>query len=343
MADNEIEKEQIQPSSLDLRLGAVAYRVQASFLPGADKSVVDILNDLTMHKMDLRSGAVLEKGCVYIVPLQERLSLPEDVSAISNPKSSTGRLDVFTRMIVDKATLFDAAPAGYEGPLYAEIVPCTFSILARMGDRLSQVRLCRTRYVYSDAELEAIHKATPLVGVDDETIHLDRGIGFSVDLAPRGSDIIAYRARPHAPVIDLRKINHYDPNDFWEPIPSNKAHRLILSPGDFYILASREAVAVPPDYAAEMVAYDTLVGEFRAHYAGFFDPGFGWASAGGQGSKAVLEVRSHDAPFLMEHGQIVGRLMYEKLVGQPSELYGATIKSNYQKQQLKLGKQFKDW
>lgn len=342
-SDHPVENSQIQPASLDLRLGDVAYRVRASFLPGTDKTVTSVLDDITMHRIDLRSGAVLERGCVYIVPIQEFLSLPNDILAVANPKSSTGRLDVFTRLITDYATTFDAAVEGYNGPLFVEIAPCTFSILARTGDRLNQMRFCRGRKIYSESELADIHQVTPLVQSDASQISFDRGIAFSVDLEGDRGTTVGYRARLHAPVVDLGKIDHYDPRDFWEPIYASANQGLILNPGDFYILASRESLIVPPDQAAEMVAYDTLVGEFRAHYAGFFDPGFGWAAAGGSGSKAVLEVRSHDVPFLLGHGQTVGRLIYEQLSERPSKIYGTTLKSNYQKQQLKLGKHFKDW
>lgn len=342
-AETEIDQSQVQPASLDLRLGPVAYRVRASFLPGARRSVHAVLEQLTMHEIDLSNGAVLEKGCVYIVPLQEELDLPNGISAIANPKSSTGRLDVFTRLIADGSASFDTIESGFSGPLFAEVAPCTFSVLARTGDRLSQLRLCRGRKVYNDAELRALHDDTELVQSIAADPSFDRGIAFSVDLERADGGVIGYRARPHAPVIDLRKIAFYDPRDFWEPLLARPGADIILNPGDFYILASRESVIVPPDHAAEMVAYDTLVGEFRAHYAGFFDPGFGWAEAGGQGSKAVLEVRSHDVPFLLEHGQIVGRLVYEKVTERPEKIYGSSIASNYQKQQLKLGKQFKDW
>ena len=342
-AANEIEELQVQPASLDLRLGSVAYRVRASFLPGAGKGVHSRLEQLTMHEVDLTSGAVLEKGCVYIVPLQEVLNLQEDISAIANPKSSTGRLDVFTRLIADGAVSFDVVENGYRGRLYAEVAPCTFSILARTGDRLNQLRVCRGRKIYSDDELRSLHRETELVQSTSAEASFDRGIAFSVDLERADNGVVGYRSRPHAPVIDLRQISFYDPRDFWEPLFASPGANIILNPGDFYILASREAVIVPPDQAAEMVAYDTLVGEFRAHYAGFFDPGFGWADAGGQGSKAVLEVRSHDVPFLLEHGQIVGRLIYEKVSERPEKVYGQSIASNYQKQQLKLGKHFKAW
>ncbi len=338
-----IDPAQIQPASLDLRLGDIAYRVQASFLPGKNTSVRTVLEQLTMHQMDLRPGAVLEQGCVYIVPLQEHLLLTPAFSAITNPKSSTGRLDVFSRLITDNAVEFDSVAAGYAGPLYLEIAPCTFSILARTGDRLNQIRFSQERSKLSDADLAELHARTPLVR--DGAVHglMDRGLKFTVDLAGDGARIIGYRARPHAPVIDLRRIAYYQPKTFWEPVMSDTKKGIILNPGDFYILATQESVSVPPDLAAEMLAYDTLLGEFRVHYAGFFDPGFGWEAAGGKGSKGVLEVRSHDVPFLLEHGQTTGRLVYERLSAKPEMTYGETISSNYQRQGLKLGKQFKDF
>ena len=335
---------QIQPSSLDLRLGEVAYRVRASFLPGPGQNMAQKIDRYTMHSVDLTKGAVLERGCVYIVPLLERLSLSQRLSAIANPKSSTGRLDVFTRLITDGASEFDRIDAGYHGPLYAEIAPRTFSILARTGARLNQIRLRRGEHRLTDSELARLHQQSPLVHSDVGTENISEGIALTVDLQGAGDNgLIGYNARPHAPLIDMEKINHYDPVDFWEPIYSGTGTEsgLVLNPDDFYILASREAVSVPPDHAAEMVAYDTLVGEFRVHYAGFFDPGFGWAEAGGEGTRAVLEVRSHDVPFLLEHGQTVGRLVYERLTDSPDRIYGQDIGSNYQKQTLALAKQFR--
>ena len=335
---------QIQPSSLDLRLGEVAYRVRASFLPGPGQNMAQKIDRYTMHSVDLTKGAVLERGCVYIVPLLERLSLSQRLSAIANPKSSTGRLDVFTRLITDGASEFDRIDAGYHGPLYAEIAPRTFSILARTGARLNQMRLRRGEHRLTDTELSRLHQQSPLVHSDEGTENISEGIALTVDLqGAGGTGLIGYNARPHAPLIDMEKINHYDPVDFWEPIYAGTGTEsgLVLNPDDFYILASREAVSVPPDHAAEMVAYDTLVGEFRVHYAGFFDPGFGWAEAGGEGTRAVLEVRSHDVPFLLEHGQTVGRLVYERLTDSPDRIYGQDIGSNYQKQTLALAKQFR--
>jgi dCTP deaminase len=340
-----LQEGQIQPSSLDLRLGEVAYRVRASFLPGSGNSMAQKIERFTMHAVDLTRGAVLERGCVYIVPLLERLALPERLSAIANPKSSTGRLDVFTRLITDGASEFDRVEAGYYGPLYAEIAPRTFSILARTGGRLNQLRLRRGEHRLTDAELTRLHERSPLVHAQAGMENIAGGIALTVDLQGPGDSggLIGYKARPHSPLIDIDQIGHYDPADFWEPIHAGTGtySGLVLNPDDFYILASREAVSVPPDHAAEMVAYDTLVGEFRVHYAGFFDPGFGWAAAGGAGTRAVLEVRSHDVPFLLEHGQTVGRLAYERLTATPDRIYGQDIGSNYQKQTLALAKQFR--
>ena len=329
---------QYQPASLDLRLGARAYRVRASFLTGEGATVADRLDRFAMHSMDLTGdGAVLEKGCVYVVPLLEGLALPADLTAVANAKSSTGRLDLLTRMTTDHGTEFDRVPAGYAGPLYAEICPRSFSVLVREGMTLNQIRFRRGDAVLDDDALTALHAVTPLV---DGQAHVDGGIGFSVDLHPRADGIVGYRAKPHAGVIDLDRIGAYAVRDFWDPVTS-EAGGLILDPGAFYILVSREAVRIPPGHAAEMAPYMALVGEFRVHYAGFFDPGFGLAEAGGAGARGVLEVRCHEAPFLLEHGQRVGRLIYEAMAERPARLYGAGIASNYQGQGLKLSKHFR--
>ena len=329
--------EQVQPASLDLRLGAVAYRVRASFLTGSGRTVAERLAEFEMHRIDLSQGAVLEKGCVYVVPLMEGLSLPEGVQAVANAKSSTGRLDLLTRMITDGGVEFDRVPPGYAGPLYAEICPRSFSVLVRPGMRLNQIRFRQGHATLDDAALRALHAASPLV---DGTAVIDEGLGFSVDLRPSDSTLVGYRAKPHTGVIDLEKIGYYDPSEYWEEVHTEGGH-IILDPGAFYILVSREAVHIPPDYAAEMAPYVAMVGEFRVHYAGFFDPGFGHDAAGGSGSRGVLEVRCHEAPFVLEHGQIVGRLVYEKMDQVPDQLYGAGIASNYQGQGLKLSKHFK--
>ena len=329
---------QYQPASLDLRLGPRAYRVRASFLTGEGSTVAARLDRFAMFSMDLTGdGAVLEKGCVYLVPLLEGLALPGDLTAVANAKSSTGRLDLLTRTITDHGSEFDRVAPGYAGPLYAEICPRSFSVLVRQGMTLNQIRFRRGDAMLDDAALRALHAATPLV---DGPAHVDGGIGFSVDLHPRADGIVGYRAKPHAGVIDLDRIGAYAVRDFWDPVSSEDGG-LILDPGAFYILVSREAVRIPPDLAAEMAPYMALVGEFRVHYAGFFDPGFGAAEAGGAGARGVLEVRCHEAPFLLEHGQRVGRLIYEAMAERPARLYGAGSASNYQGQGLKLSKHFR--
>ena len=331
---------QIQPASLDLRLSDIAYRVRASFLPGPGATVAERIDELKLHEISLADGAVLETNCVYIVPLIESLALPQGIVAAANPKSSTGRLDVFTRVIADGTRRFDMIGAGYHGPLYAEISPKTFPVLLREGSRLSQVRF-RTGDAILDAdELGALHGKERLVDIDDAD--LSGGVAVSVDLSGENSGgFVGYRAKRHTGVVDVDRRGGYPVDDFWEPIRARDDGSLILDPGEFYILASKEAVQVPPDYAAEMVPFDPLVGEFRVHYAGFFDPGFGYSGAGGRGARAVLEVRSREVPFILEHGQIVGRLIYEKMLARPGKLYGEGIGSNYQAQGLKLSKHFK--
>lgn len=318
-----IADEQMQPASMDLRLGATAYRVRASFLPGSRHRVADKLQHFAMHEMDISQGAVLEKGCVYIVPLLESLALAPGTSAIGNPKSSTGRVDVFTRLITDFGCEFDRVREGYRGPLYAEIAPRTFSVLVRRGSSLSQLRLRR--------------------GPAGARAAGSRVVCLSVDV--RGDahgGLIGYRAKAHAGLIDIDCKNTYAIADFWEPVATDGDRGLVLDPGEFYILASKETVVIPPDEAAEMVAYDTLVGEFRVHYAGFFDPGFGHPEAGGAGARAVLEVRSYEVPFVLEHGQTVGRLVYENLTETPDKLYGGDqMHSSYQRQGLALSKHFR--
>jgi dCTP deaminase len=328
---------QIQPASLDLRLGSVAYRVRASFLAGHGRKVADRLAEFEMHRVDLTAGAVLEKGCVYVIPLMESLALPAGLTAVANAKSSTGRLDLLTRTITDGGSEFDRIPEGYAGPLYAEVCPKSFSVLVRPGMRLNQIRFRAGQAVLDDAELGLLHAQQPLVS--GQAV-ISEGLGFSVDLRPATGDLVGFRAKPHTGVVDLDRIGHYPAADFWEEIHTTEG-RIILDPGAFYILVSQEAVTIPPDYAAEMAPYLAMVGEFRVHYAGFFDPGFGHADAGGAGSRGVLEVRCHEAPFVLEHGQVVGRLVYERMSERPDTLYGQAIKSNYQGQGLKLAKQFK--
>ena len=336
-----IAEAQIQPASIDLRLGSKAFRVPASFLPGRDATVAEKLADLSMHEIDLRDGAVLEKGCVYIVPVLEELALPARVSAVANPKSSTGRLDIFTRLITDCAVEFETVAAGYCGPLYTEISPRTFSILVRTGSRLNQWRLRRGTPAASDSAMRRLQNEVGLVHGAD--VDIREGVAVSVDLQG-GDGLIGYRAKPHAGLIDVDRPASYAIDGFWEPLRATASGPggLILNPDEFYILASKEFITVPLDHAAEMRAYDTKVGEFRVHYAGFFDPGFGHDQVGGAGTRAVLEVRAHDVPYLIEDGQVVCRLVYEALTAVPDKLYGsAGIGSNYQRQGLKLSKHFK--
>jgi dCTP deaminase len=339
----EITEDQIQPASMDLRLGSTAYRVRASFLPGPDLKVKEKIAVLGMHEVDLTDGAVLERGCVYIVPLMESLRLSKRDSGVANPKSSTGRLDVFTRLITDHGAEFDRVRPGYGGPLYAEISPRTFSILARKGSRLNQLRLRRGAPTVGEAALKRLNEEVRLVHTDAGTDNIAEGkVTLTVDLkGDPDTKFIGYKARKNADLIDIDKTNHYDAAEFWEPIYARADRAIILDPDDFYILASREAITVPPDHAAEMVAYDTLVGEFRVHYAGFFDPGFGYEVEGTPGTRAVLEVRSHEVPFVIEHGQTMGRLVYERLTAVPDKIYGAGIGSSYQRQGLTLSKHFR--
>ncbi|WP_310618426.1 2'-deoxycytidine 5'-triphosphate deaminase [Flexibacterium corallicola] len=339
-ADKAPDADQIQPASLDLRLGSKAWRVRASFLPGPDASVQEKMEGLVLHEIDLSQGAVLETGCVYIVQLQELLNLPESLSATTNPKSSTGRIDVFTRVITDGGREFDRVQEGYQGALYAEISPRTFPVLVRSGSRLSQIRFRNGDALISDSDLHQIHKDHTLMSGGNEVI--GGGVQLSIDLKGEGKgSLIGYRAKRHTGVIDVDVQSAHDPLDFWEPIYNRGDASIILDPNEFYILVSQEAVHIPPMYAAEMVPFDPLVGEFRVHYAGFFDPGFGHSTVGGSGSRAVLEVRSHEVPFLVGHGQTVGRLVYENMAEKPATLYGERIGSNYQGQALKLSKHFK--
>lgn len=336
------DADQIQPASLDLRLGEKAFRVRSSFLPGPGKTVTERIETLKLHEIDLTHGAVLERGCVYIVPLLETLELPHTVSASANPKSSTGRLDIFTRVISDGARAFDIIPAGYSGALYLEISPRTFPVLVRTGSRLSQMRFRVGDARLSVEEHKALHAEQTLVF--DPNMDVGEGVSLSIDLVGEGRDgLIGFRSKRHTAVVDVDKKNALDVLDYWEPLVNRGRGELILDPDEFYILVSRESVHVPPDYAAEMVPFDPLVGEFRVHYAGFFDPGFGHSAAGGTGSRAVLEVRSREVPFLLGHGQTIGRLIYEKMAERPATLYGSALGSNYQAQSLKLSKHFRPY
>jgi len=342
-----ISEDQIQPASLDLRLGDVGYRVQSSFLPQAS-SVEGKIADLglSMARVDLTRTTVFEKGCVYIVPLVEEVHLPEELSARANPKSSTGRLDIFTRLITDGGQEFEKVRPGYKGTLYAEIASLTFSVIVRAGMSLNQLRFVRGNPKPSDRATTALDKEEALVYGEEGNptkAHIGKkSLKLSVNL--RGSDsseVVAYQAKKSAPVIDLAKINHYEPAEFWDVRHDTGKKGLVLEPGDFYILASKEKVSVPPDWAAEMTPMDQDFGEFRIHYAGFFDPGFGYGAGEIRGTRAVLEVRAHEVPFLIEHGQTMALLRYVPLRGRPDKIYGTGIGSSYQQQGLALSKHFR--
>ncbi|MBM4122411.1 MAG: 2'-deoxycytidine 5'-triphosphate deaminase [Nitrospira sp.] len=369
LADVPIEDRQIQPASLDLRLGRKAYRLLSSFLPerseiksrltlhgSAGQDVLDFYqSDLVMYEMDLSGGAILEKGHVYLVPLLESLHLTPTLRARTNPKSTTGRLDVFTRVITDLNTGFDEIRAGYHGPLYLEIVPRSFAIKVRTGLSLNQLRLVRGPATLSDSGVRSLHKATPLLhhSEPDEgdghpvplrELRTGQGLFLRIDL--RGSDkrhdsIIGYRAKKNSHVIDLSKVGYYAAMDFWEPLRRHRHDSLLLEPEEFYILASKERISVPPEYAAEMVAYEAACGELRTHYAGFFDPGFGHGHGEIKGTQVVLEVRPHDVPFLIYDGQTFFKVVYEKMIEPPIHVYGSTLGSSYQRQGLTLSKHFK--
>ena len=349
--DTPLDEGQVQPASLDLRLGPVAYRIQAGFLPGKGRAVASCIAPLKMTELDLTKPQLLEKGAVYLIPLQESLALPEAIMGAASPKSSTGRLDIFVRLITDGSITYDTVNAGYNGPLYVEVSPLTFSVVVRAGDRLNQLRLHKGNVRVTDDELMKLHHKTPLMCDKDMPLLADaatqanQGMWFGINLhgdATQPNPIIGYRAKHHTQPIDLAKIGGYHWRQFWEPITRNDCCPLILYPEEFYIFASQQGITVPPQYAAELVAYDTRVGEIRVHYAGFFDPGFGYDTSGrgNHGTTAVLEVRAHDVPCVLEHGQPIGRFLYEKLLQPPTKLYGAEIGSNYAGQSLKLAKQF---
>ena len=355
-----ITESQIQPASVDLRLGTKAYRLISSFLPerseiGERLNVLDLYqSELVMYDMDLTQGAILEKGHVYLVPLLEHVALPSHVRGRANPKSSTGRLDIFTRLITDLNAGFDEIPHGYQGPLYLEIVPRSFTIRVQTGLALNQLRLLTGRPTVSDPQLRALHRSAKLLYHNDEDvaearplatqdIRVDHGLFLGIDLRGSGAgrEIVGYRAKKNSHVVDLSKIGHYSALDFWEPIYRQPNNTLLLEPEEFYILASHERIKVPAGCAAEMVAYEAAFGELRTHYAGFFDPGFGAGDGPRKGTQVVLEVRPHDVPFLIRDGQTFFKVVYENMLDLPEHLYGASIGSSYHQQGLTLSKHFK--
>jgi len=343
---SEIPPGNVQPASLDLRLGPVAYRLRCSFLP--DRHPVEArMRGLVMGEIDLTGGdAVLEKTRPYLIPLKERLRLPPQVRARANPKSSTGRADVFTRVICDRSHRFDEIPAGYDGPLYLEVVPLSFAIRVREDLSLNQLRLSIGRARLTDDELLAVQGREPLLLRGDEPV-ADRdfavsdGLFLGLNLQGDKTGRVGYRAKPNAPLLDLTRVGDIDPEPYWEPVHKEAGHRVVLEPRDFYLLMSNEAVRIPPTLAAEMTAYDPTSGELRTHYAGFFDPGFGYDERGRfEGSTAALEVRAHDVAFMIEHRQPVCKLTFERMLEAPTQLYGQGIGSNYQRQSTTLGKHF---
>ena len=357
-----ISDTQIQPASVDLRLGSQAFHVRASFLPGKSSTLLAKVHDgLLIDTIDLRQPTLLTPNSVYIVKLVENLRLPADISGIANPKSTTGRLDIFTRLITESGDEFERVPRGYSGDLYVEVVTRSFPVYVKEGLKLNQLRFVRGRAeARGDSVLRELAKDDLLVRFDELPTRcededslvkeinrlaraVNRGLSITVDLqGNERSDVVAYKAKKYAQPIDLGKIRHYEMADFWEFIHKPKSRRLILEPNEFYLLASKEKVRVPPDHAAEMVAYDPTMGEFHVHYAGFFDPGFGYGAQGEVlGTKAVLEVRAHDMPILLEDGQLVGKLLYYRMAGTPQVVYGQDIGSSYQKQELTPSKQFK--
>lgn len=340
--------QQFQPASLDLRLGAVAYRMRSSFLPGKD-TVQQKLSALTMYDISLDPAAILERGHVYLVPLQEELALPPTIHAKANPKSSTGRLDIFTRVITDTHARFDDIRPGYHGQLYLEVFSRSFTIKVHQGLSLNQLRLFASHSPIDDDALRQIYQADPLLYDDDNrplplaSVHCDDGLFLGIDTTGGTTPIVGYKAKKNSDIIDLAKVNFYDPAAFWEPIYRTMHRPLILEPEDFYILVSKERVCIPAAYAAELVAYDPGSGELRTHYAGFFDPGFGYRADQHRGTKAVLEVRPHDVPFLVEDGQMFCKLRLEKTLDMPQVMYGTHLHSHYQHQSLTLSKQFLPW
>ncbi len=344
----EISDDQIQPASIDLRLWGEAYRVRASFLPGKSTTLLHkaTANGMLDKKIDIHEPTLLEPNVVYIIPLMESLALPSDVYGISNPKSTTGRLDIFTRLITEPGDEFERVRKGYSGSLYVEVVSRSFPIVVQAGMKLNQLRFGRGRFAPSgDNRLKQLAQDDLLLDTDEDGVgqaNVDRGMRITVDLQGNGSEIVAYQAKECAPPIDLAKINHYETADFWSPIYKNNKRQHVLVPGGFYILASQQRVRVPPDLAAEMLPYDLATQEFRVHYAGFFDPGFGYGAKGEvPGTRIVLEVRANEMPILLEDGQFVGRLHYYKMAATPDRVYGGSIGSSYQQQGLALSKQFK--
>jgi dCTP deaminase len=344
--DWRIPQESIQPASVDLRLGEHAWALRCSFLPDSDSTVEEKIEDLAFERIDLRDGATLERDRPYLVPLIEELRLPREIRAKANPKSSTGRLDVFTRVLTDRNHRFDEIAAGYRGKLYLEVVPRTFAIRVRTGLALNQVRLISGEGRLSDEQLIALHRETPLLYLESEplsesALSLGDGLFLSLDVSGFEESVVGYRAKKNSLPIDLTGAGALRWREFWEPVHPEPGGRIVLEPEVFYLLLSAQGVSIPPSYAAEMLAYDPTAGELRTHYAGFFDPGFGYSRLSEtHGARAALEVRARDVSFMVEHGQPVCKLAFERMAEEPDVLYGEDVGSNYQGQQTMLSKHF---
>jgi len=343
----DITDDQVQPSSIDLRLSSEAYRVRASFLPGKSTTLLNkaTANGMLNKILDISEPTILEPGVIYIIPLMESLDLPADIFGIANPKSTTGRLDIFTRLITEPGDEFERVRRGYRGKLFIEVLSQTFPIIVQAGMKLNQLRFGRGKFIAAgDRKLRQLDQDDPLVEIDEESgqSNIDRGLRIHVDLQGNGSGIVAYKASKFSSPIDLSKLHYYEILDYWTPVPKSDKLQFVLEPGEFYILASKERVRVPPGFAAELLPYDLGTQEFRVHYAGFFDPGFGYGMQGEiPGTRAVLEVRATQMPILLEDNQFVGRLNYYKMSSTPDKVYGGSIGSSYQQQGLALSKQFK--
>ncbi|MCA8956797.1 MAG: 2'-deoxycytidine 5'-triphosphate deaminase [Planctomycetes bacterium] len=340
-----ISPAQIQPSSLDLRLATRGYRVRSGFLPERC-SVSERLEETTLYAFDLTDGAILEKGNCYVIPLLEQIVEPLPYEIRANPKSSTGRLDLFTRVLVDHHGRFEQVPPGYVGPMFLEVVPRSFPVRVRTGLSLCQIRFSTGHAVLTDDELRAEYARRPLL-LDDhgapiplDQARIDNGLCMGVAIQ-RDLDLrshIGFVARRYTGVLDMAADNQHEHHEFFELIHEPVNHRYIVEPEEFYIFASKERIRVPRHLAAEMAPYEIGIAELRTNYAGFFDNGFG----GEHGTRAVLEVRPHDVPFLVEDGQVFFKLRFFKTSEAPQVAYGdAKLESHYQGQGLKLSKHFR--
>ena len=334
---NKYTSSQIQPSSLDLTLSEECYEIEASFL-SPNHNIRDKLNNIINKKIDLNEVYIFKKNITYIVRLNEKLNLKNDIFGKCNPKSSTGRLDIFCRAILNFSDEYEKIPLNYNGEIFLEITPRSFNIALIKGDSLNQMRLIYQNHDYVDDEsLHNFHNIDPIIFDEfgnTNVADISSGLKISVDLK-KINKTSAYIAKDNAPVLHYDKINSHKVADFWDTIKT-KDDYLIIKPGKFYILKSKQKIRIPKTMAGEMKPYDTGIGDFRVHYAGFFDPGFGDPF----GSYAVLEVKTNEVPFILNDGQVIAKIQYEKLNKETKVVYGSNIKSNYQNQELALSKHF---